>query len=163
MTKEKKNLQRKSRIRRPSERRPVDLRKKDRPFGKLIWNPSPETSPPVSELESPKLKMIGGFLHQQWTEYGKEARTIQMRRKTPILILLKVKKKKREAMWENTEMDGIVVVGSFRLLSLMAVWTLHLTTDFSSASAENDGLLCSCCRPLLSSSSLFPPLNWGWP
>lgn len=48
--------------RRPSERRPVDLRKKARPLGNLIGKPSPATSPPVSELESPKLKMRGGFV-----------------------------------------------------------------------------------------------------
>lgn len=48
--------------RRPSERRPVDLRKKARPLGNLTGIPSPATIPPVSELESPKLNMTGIFL-----------------------------------------------------------------------------------------------------
>lgn len=56
------NSQRKSITRRPSERRPVDLRKKVRPLGRQTGKPSPATSPPVSELESPKLKRIGGLL-----------------------------------------------------------------------------------------------------
>lgn len=46
--------------RRPSDKRPVDLRKKVRPLGRLIVKPSPEASPPVSELESPKTKSTGG-------------------------------------------------------------------------------------------------------
>lgn len=86
----KKYSQRKSMIRRPSDNLPVDLRKKDRPFGKLIGKPSPETSPPVSEFESPKLKMIGGFLHTQRTELCNELRSIQVKR-TRL-------KKQREAM-----------------------------------------------------------------
>jgi len=46
--------------RRPSDKRPVDLRKKVRPLGRLIGKPSPEASPPVSELESPKTNTTGG-------------------------------------------------------------------------------------------------------
>ena len=53
------DLQRRSMMRRPSERRPVDLRKKVRPLGKLTGKPSPATSPPVSELESPKENITG--------------------------------------------------------------------------------------------------------
>uniref|UniRef100_A0A2P2NW22 Uncharacterized protein n=1 Tax=Rhizophora mucronata TaxID=61149 RepID=A0A2P2NW22_RHIMU len=54
--------------RRPSDNLPVDLRKKERPLGRLTENPRPATSPPVSELESPKLKMTGGFLQWEATE-----------------------------------------------------------------------------------------------
>jgi hypothetical protein len=57
------HLQRRSISRRPSESLPVDLRKKVRPLGQSTGKPSPATSPPVSELESPKLKITGGLLH----------------------------------------------------------------------------------------------------
>ena len=46
-----------------SERRPIDLRRKVRPLGKLTRKPSPTTSPPVSELESPKEKITGVWWH----------------------------------------------------------------------------------------------------
>ena len=49
--------------RRPSDKRPVDLRKKVRPLGRLIGKPRPEARPPVSELESPNTKITGGLLH----------------------------------------------------------------------------------------------------
>lgn len=47
---------------RPSDNLPVDVWKKERPFGGLIGKPSPASRPPVSEFESPKLKITGGFL-----------------------------------------------------------------------------------------------------
>lgn len=62
------HLQRKSIRRRPSDKRPVDLPKKVRPLGRSTGKPSPAKSPPVSELESPKLKITGGFLH--WAATG---------------------------------------------------------------------------------------------
>lgn len=51
-------LQRRSMTRRPSDKRPVDLWKKERPLGGLMGKPSPEASPPVSELESPNTNRI---------------------------------------------------------------------------------------------------------
>uniref|UniRef100_A0A7C8ZGM1 Uncharacterized protein n=1 Tax=Opuntia streptacantha TaxID=393608 RepID=A0A7C8ZGM1_OPUST len=55
--------------RRPSERRPVDLPKKERPLGGLTGNPSPAASPPVSAFESPKLKITGGSSHPPLTPF----------------------------------------------------------------------------------------------
>jgi len=73
----KKNLQRRSITRRPSDKRPVDLWKKVRPFGRLTGKPSPETSPPVSEFESPNTNRTAGLLH-------------------PLLTALKAKEKEEE-------------------------------------------------------------------
>ncbi|CAK9174817.1 unnamed protein product [Ilex paraguariensis] len=68
-------MNRKSITRRPSESRPVDLPKKVRPLGRLTGKPSPATSPPVSELESPKLNITGDFVHRQRTVSGRERKT----------------------------------------------------------------------------------------
>lgn len=57
-------LQRKSITSRPSHNLPVDRPKNKRPFGGLTGKPRPAASPPVSELESPKLKMTGRFPSQ---------------------------------------------------------------------------------------------------
>ena len=75
------NLQRRLMMRRPSERRPVDLRKKVRPLGKLIRKPSPSMSPLVSKLESPKEKIIGVWWHWERTGFGREMRSRGKRRK----------------------------------------------------------------------------------
>jgi hypothetical protein len=68
------HLQRKSIRSLPSDNLPVDLWKNVRPLGRLTGKPSPATSPPVSELESPKLKIIGGFLHWEATEVKNNGR-----------------------------------------------------------------------------------------
>ena len=68
-------------MRRPSDRRPVDLRKKVRPLGKLTGNPSPAASPPVSELESPKEKIMGVWRHRESTGFGREMRRHGRRRR----------------------------------------------------------------------------------
>ena len=75
--------------RRPSERRPVDLRKKVRPLGERTGNPSPATKPPVSELESPKLKMTGGRrVHWEKTrEGGRRRRRRKVKRPTMAAIV----------------------------------------------------------------------------
>lgn len=44
---------------RPSQNRPAGFRKKVCPLGGPTGNATPATSPPVSELESPKLKNAG--------------------------------------------------------------------------------------------------------
>ena len=75
------DLQRISMMRRPSERRPVDLRKKVQPLGKLTGKLSPPTSPPVSELESPKEKITGAWWHWERTGFGREMRSHRRRRK----------------------------------------------------------------------------------
>lgn len=68
--------------RRPSERRSVGRRKKARPLGNLRLMPSPATNPPVSELESPKLKMIGGFLQlDECAKCGVQSIELMARRK----------------------------------------------------------------------------------
>lgn len=62
-------------------------------MGELTGKPSPATSPPVSELESPKLKMTGGFLHGEAAEPGREQRITEETKK----------KKKKEMMLEKRE------------------------------------------------------------
>jgi len=51
--------QRKSMVRRPSQNRPVGRGKKARPSGRVRCHPLATAMPPVSELESPKLKSTG--------------------------------------------------------------------------------------------------------
>lgn len=51
--------QRKSMARRPSQNRPVGRGKKARPSGRVRCHPLAAAMPPVSELESPKLKSTG--------------------------------------------------------------------------------------------------------
>jgi len=51
--------QRKSMVRRPSQNRPVGRGKKARPSGRVRCHPLAAAMPPVSELESPKLKSTG--------------------------------------------------------------------------------------------------------
>ena len=53
------DLQRKSMVRRPSQKRPVGRGKKARPSGRVRCHPRAAAMPPVSELESPKLKSTG--------------------------------------------------------------------------------------------------------
>jgi hypothetical protein len=74
------HLQRKSIRSLPSDNLPVDLWKNVRPLGRLTGKPSPATSPPVSELESPKLKIIGGFLHWEATEVKNNGRRRRRRK-----------------------------------------------------------------------------------
>jgi hypothetical protein len=51
--------QRKSMVRRPSQKRPVGRGKKARPSGRVRCHPRAAAMPPVSELESPKLNSTG--------------------------------------------------------------------------------------------------------
>ena len=46
-------------MRRPSQKRPVGRGKKARPSGRVRCHPRAAAMPPVSELESPKLKSTG--------------------------------------------------------------------------------------------------------
>lgn len=55
-------IHRKSIIRRPSHNLPDGLWKNVRPVGRPNLRPSPSEKPPVSEFESPKLKITGFWL-----------------------------------------------------------------------------------------------------
>lgn len=57
------DLQSRSITRRPSDNRPVDLWKKVRPLGRFTGKPSPDTSPPVSEFESPNTNRTAALSH----------------------------------------------------------------------------------------------------
>lgn len=90
------NLQRKSMINRPSHNRPVGLWKNVRPFGGPITNPSPAESPPVSELESPKIKMTGVSAHWdttfwvEWRKHNIKFERCRMRREHPLSVIFSI-------------------------------------------------------------------------
>lgn len=75
------SLQRKSMMRRPSEaRRPASaLWENKRPYGYSISDPNAYDSPPVSGLESPKLRITGFCLLavQCWSETTTRGRNIR--------------------------------------------------------------------------------------
>nr|GLL35379.1 hypothetical protein GW17_00061824 [Ipomoea trifida]GMD47021.1 nitrate transporter [Ipomoea batatas] len=72
----------KSRMRRPSQKRPAGAPKKVSPLGGGAW-PNAAERPPVSELESPKLKMAGKVqLLEQTTVLNGSSNAIESSKQT---------------------------------------------------------------------------------
>lgn len=101
-------LQRKSMTSRPSESRPADVPKKARPLGGFTGNPSPATRPPVSELESPKLKMTGTVLHWERTGRGSSCRERKMQKKA---ARGRAKGEEERRRWVESEAISVCPVG----------------------------------------------------
>ena len=79
----------KSMTRRPSEARPTGWRKKVWPLGGAAW-PNTADKPPVSEFESPKLKMAGKLQGCAVDSLGHSSNVIDNNIIKPITACLKL-------------------------------------------------------------------------
>ena len=128
------HLQRKSIRSRPSDKRPVDLWKKERPFGRLMGKPSAAASPPVSELESPKLKIMGLFLHCEATGPNIERRSrsneerIRAREWERGEAIIGPTDNSLITQKSDSESDGIELVGCRNIKSCFYLY-LHFCTN----------------------------------